>query len=57
MTKNLFRLSPVGFAHSLRQGLLLGSGLTALLAAAGPAAAQIYVGNNFTPGSSSVLDP
>ena len=52
MTKSRFVFSPVGPATSLRQGLLLGA-LGALCAGAAPAgAAQTYVGNNFSPGSS-----
>ena len=52
MTKSRFVFSPVGPATSLRQGLLLGT-LGALCAGAAPAgAAQTYVGNDFSPGSS-----
>ena len=52
MTKSCFAFSPNVPAASLKRGLLLGSALAALCAAAAPAAAQTFVGNNFSPGSS-----
>src|ERR1700722_13563717 len=52
MTKSCFAFSPNVPAASLKRGLLLGSALAALCAAAAPARAQTFVGNNFSPGSS-----
>ena len=55
ITKSCFVFSPIKPVASLRRGLLRGSALAALCAAAAPAAAQTYVGNDFSPGS-SLLD-
>ena len=52
MTKSCFAFSPNVPAACLKRGLLLGSALAALCAAAAPARAQTFVGNNFSPGSS-----
>ena len=51
----MFAFSPIELGASLRQGLLLGSALGALLAATAPVAAQTYVGNDFAPGSSLLM--
>ena len=52
MTKSCLAFSPNGPTASLRRGLLLGSALAGLCAGVPPAAAQTFVGNNFSPGSS-----
>ena len=56
MTKSCFAFSPNVPAASLKRGPLLGSALAALCAAAVPAAAQTYVGNDFGPGSTLLGD-
>jgi hypothetical protein len=55
MTKSCFVFCPIKPVASLRRGLLLGSTLAVLCAAAAPTAAQTYVGNDFSLGS-SLLD-
>jgi PEP-CTERM motif len=51
VTKSCFAHCPIGRA-SFKQSLLLGSALAALFAATATAAAQTYVGNDFSAGSS-----
>ena len=55
MTKSCFVFCPIKPVASLRRAPLRCSALAALCAAAAPAAAQTYVGNDFGVGS-SLLD-